>query len=208
MITASLLRSLQPKLAPNAAETVSRHLRAAADRFSINTRRRVAHFLAQLAQESGFRPVAENLNYSAEGLRRTWPHIFTPQLAKECQGDPVRIANTAYQSSTLGPRLGNTQPGDGFRFRGRGFIQITGRANYTKYGQVISHDIVGNPELALQEDVSALIAAAFWHENGLNQLADRGGIDKVEAITRKVNGGTHGLDARRRYYLLAEQALG
>jgi len=139
---------------------------------------------------------------------KTWPKVFTEQLARECQKNPERIANTAYQSATLGPRLGNTMPGDGFRFRGRGFIQITGRSNYTKYSKLIEHNIVDNPDLALKPEVSALIAAAFWRETGCNRIADTGGHDAVEAITRKVNGGTHGLDERCRYFLLAEQALG
>ncbi|WNG17650.1 glycoside hydrolase family 19 protein [Cystobacter fuscus] len=203
MISAPILRILHPKLESNAAELVAQNLQTAARRFEINTQRRVAHFLAQLAHESGFRPLAENLNYSAEGLRKTWPRVFTEQLALECQRNPERIANLAY-----GHRLGNTQPEDGFKFRGRGFIQITGRNNYTRYGALIRQDIVNNPDLALQVDVSSLIAAAFWLENGLNQLADEGGIEVVEAITKKVNGGTLGLDERRRYFLLAEQALG
>ncbi|RKH68288.1 glycoside hydrolase family 19 protein [Corallococcus llansteffanensis] len=207
MITRQLLCTLQPKLDPNDAETVARHLQAAATRFEINSRSRVAHFLAQLAHESGFRPVEENLNYSAEGLRRTWPTIFTEQLALESMRNPERIANTAYQSTRLGPRLGNTEPGDGFRFRGRGFIQITGRSNYKKYGELIGHNIVDNPDLALLVDVSSLVAAAFWHENGLNRLADRAGFEAVEAITKKINGGKHGLEERWRHFQLAAKAL-
>lgn len=208
MITAQLLRSLSPKLDASSAEAVAPHLQIAAEQFEINTSRRMAHFLAQLAHESGFRPVAENLNYSAEGLRKTWPKVFTEQLALECQRNPERIANLAYQSSTLGPRLGNTQPGDGFKFRGRGFIQITGRGNYTRYGELIHHDLTGNPDLALQADVSALVAAAFWKDNGLNRLADTGDSEVVHAITQRVNGGTNGLDERIRYFQLAAQALG
>jgi putative chitinase len=208
MLNAQVLRALQPKLKPQAAELVAQNLQAAAARFDINTPRRLAHFIAQLAHESGFQPVAENLNYSAEGLRKTWPKVFNEQLARECQKDPERIANLAYQSPTLGPRLGNTMPGDGFRFRGRGFIQITGRGNYTRYGELIQRNIVDHPDLALQVDVSALIAAAFWRENGCNRLADSGGVEAVEAITRKVNGGTHGLQERCRYFQLAEQTIG
>jgi putative chitinase len=84
MLTAQILRTLQPKLDPATAETVARSLLAAADRFEINTRRRMAHFIAQLAHESGFRPVAENLNYSAEGLRRTWPGIALSACKARC----------------------------------------------------------------------------------------------------------------------------
>lgn len=208
MLNEQLLRTLQPKLDPTDAEFAARNLQAAAARFEISTPRRMAHFIAQLAHESGFRPVAENLNYSAERLRQTWPRVFTEQLALECQRKPEKIANLAYQSPTLGRRLGNTQPGDGYRFRGRGFIQITGRGNYTKYSDLIQYNIVDSPDLALRVDVSALIAAAFWRENGCNGLADRGGLEAVEAITRRVNGGTHGLDERCRYYQLAEKALG
>jgi putative chitinase len=204
MITAQLIRSLQPKLDPKVAETVAQSLQAAATRFDITNKHRVAHFLAQLAHESGFRPVSEDLHYSAERLRALWPKRFTEQLALECQRNPERIANTAY-----GTRLGNTQPGDGYRFRGRGFIQLTGRDNYTKYGQMIGKDLVGNPDLALQVEVSALVAAAMWRDKGCNQDADKGEADEVvEAITQKVNGGKNGLEERREYFHRAQQALG
>jgi putative chitinase len=208
VITAQLLRALQPNLDPAAAEAIARNLQAAANKFEINTPRRLAHFVAQLAQESGFQPIMENLNYSAENLMTLWPKVFTEQLARECQGNPEKIANAVYQNPTAGPRLGNVMPGDGFRFLGRGLIPLTGRNSYMKYSEIIERDIADAPELLLKSEVSALAAAAFWRETGCNSLADIGGIEVIEAITRKVAGGTHGLDKRRRYFQLAEQALG
>lgn len=204
MITSQVLRFLVESESKKLkdADIIAQHLQAAATKFEINTKRRVAHFLAQLAHESGFRPVEENLNYSAEGLCKVWPKRFTPQLAVDCARKPERIADIVYQG-----RLGNTEPGDGFKYRGRGFIQITGRDNYTKYSNVIGHDILENPELALQYEVSSLIAAAFWRENRCNPLADEGDIAMVKAITLKVNGGVHGLSERGQYFLKAQEAL-
>jgi putative chitinase len=204
MITAQVLRLLVDSESKKLkeADLVAQHLQAAATKFEINTPLRVAHFLAQLAHESGFRPVEENLNYSAEGLCKVWPKRFTPQFAIECARKPERIAEVVYQG-----RLGNTAPGDGFKYRGRGFIQITGRDNYKKYSALIGHDILNSPELALRHEVSALIAAAFWSENRCNQLADTGDIAMVKAITLKVNGGLHGIAERSQYFLKAWEAL-
>ena len=204
MITPQVLRFLVESKSKKLkdADIIAQHLQAAATKFEINTNRRVAHFLAQLAHESGFCPVEENLNYSAEGLFKIWPKRFTPQLAVECARRPERIADIVYQG-----RLGNTEPGDGFKYRGRGFIQITGRDNYKKYSGLIGHDILNNPELSLRYEVSALIAAAFWKENRCNQLADEGEIAMVKAITLKVNGGLHGLAERGQYFLKAQEAL-
>lgn len=204
MITPRLLRSLMESESHPVkdAEAVAIHLQAAATRFEINNARRVAHFLAQLAHESGFRAVEENLGYSAERLRALWPQRFTPESAVACERKPERIAEVVYQG-----RFGNTQPGDGFRFRGRGFIQITGRENYVKYGGTVGHDLVTHPELAAQYEVGALIAAAFWHENHCNALADQGDVEMVKPITLKVNGGINGLAERTRYFVKAKEAL-
>lgn len=205
MITAQVLRFLvetdNKKLKD--ADLIAQQLQAAATKFEINTQRRVAHFLAQMAHESGFRPVEENLNYSAEALCRVWPKRFNPELAAECARKPERIAEVVYHG-----RMGNTDPGDGFKYRGRGFIQITGRDNYTKYSKLTGHDILNRPELALDYEVSALVAAAFWQENRCNALADEGDVSMVKAITLKVNGGQHGLTERIQYFLKAQEALG
>jgi putative chitinase len=104
--------------------------------------------------------------------------------------------------------LGNTQPGDGPRYRGRGFIQITGRANYTKAGQALGLDLVNHPQLAETPEVGARIAAWFWHSHGLNALADRADDAAFQTITRRINGGLNGLDDRRAYYARARSVLG
>ncbi len=101
--------------------------------------------------------------------------------------------------------LGNTQPGDGPRYKGRGLIQLTGRANYTHYGQVLGLDLVGNPDLAAAPPTALDIACEYWREHGLNQFADQ---DDIETITRRINGGLNGIDSRRLYLALAQAALG
>jgi predicted chitinase len=101
--------------------------------------------------------------------------------------------------------LGNTQPGDGFRYRGRGPIQITGRANYKKYGDLLSVDLVGNPDLAAQPEYAFQTAGLFWRMRGLNELAD---AEDFTTITKRINGGLTGLAERRRHYEVAKKALG
>ncbi|NJO16601.1 MAG: glycoside hydrolase family 19 protein [Thioploca sp.] len=140
-------------------------------KYEINTPLRVAHFLAQLAHESG------SLNYVRE------------------------IANgTAYEGRK---DLGNTEPGDGPRFKGRGLIQLTGRANYKKYGDSINADLVSNPENLENPDLATDVAGWFWNERKLNPLADQ---DDIEGITRKINGGTNGLKDREEYLKKAKNA--
>lgn len=152
-------------------------LSAALERFAINTPERVAAFLAQVAHESG-------------GLR--W--------VRELWGP------TAAQRGYEGRHdLGNTQPSDGERFKGRGLIQITGRANYRRCGEALGLPLLGRPELLEEPQHAAMSAAWFWAANGLNSLADAG---EFEAITRRINGGTNGAAERREYYRLAQAHLG
>ena len=157
---------------------------------------RRAHFFAQLAHESaGFKHLAENLNYSAPALVRTWPTRFDVETAEAYARQPERIANKVYAS-----RLGNggESSGDGWRYRGRGYIQITGRANYAEYSQKLYGDdrLVREPEMAAQPEVAARIARAYWDAKGLDALADR---DDIVAITKRINGGANGLPDRRRW---------
>lgn len=162
--------------------------------FGLDTPLRRAHFMAQLAHESaGFKRLVENLNYSAEALLRTWPSRFTPESAKACARQPEKIANTVYAG-----RLGNDQPGDGWRYRGRGYIQLTGKANYAEFSQRVFGDdrLVHDPHQAAEPAVAMRIAGAYWVAKGLNTLAD---LDDLEAITRRINGGLHGLADRRRW---------
>lgn len=173
------------------AEVIAPALSAAAADAEISTPRRLAHWLGQLAVESaGFNRMTENLNYSAERLCAVWPGRFPTTLAAQpFAHNPDALANRVY-----GGRLGNTEPGDGARYKGRGFIQITGRANYAKFGELTGLDLVTHPDLAIMPDAAARIAAAFWTAHGLNAMAD---ADNIEGITRAINGGQNGLADRK-----------
>jgi putative chitinase len=174
----------------------------AAAEWHIDTPKRLAHWLGQLSIESrGFTRFVENLNYSAERLMAVWPHRFPDlALARRYEHRPDALANFVYAG-----RLGNTHADDGSMFRGRGLIQLTGRANYRRYGDLLGLDLIANPARAAEPDVAPRLAAAFWSEHGLNPLAD---ADDVRAITRAINGGEVGLEARAEAVRLAKSILG
>lgn len=165
-----------------------------AAKFNITTNLRLAHFLAQCAHESGgFKAVTENLNYSADGLLKIFPKYFTNKLNESYARNPEKIASRVYAS-----RMGNGDElsKDGFKFRGRGYIQLTGKDNYTKFTQFIGEDCVANPDLVATKYPLAS-AAFFFNSNGLWALCDKGAdTAAVTAVTKRVNGGTHGLDDR------------
>ena len=154
--------------------------------------RRAACFLATCAVESKFTKLVENMNYSAKRLSEVWPKRFRGEdgkpnnLALKIANNPEAIANVVYAN-----RMGNGpgETGDGWRFRGRGFIPLTGRYNYRLYGEYLGIDLENNPELAEKEEIAAEIAAEFWHRSDLNEAAD---VLDLVAIRRKVNGGLIG----------------
>lgn len=187
MITAAKLRAFAPAADLNLASILDRECKA----FGITTPRRVAHFLGQISHESaGFKHVEENLNYSALRLCQVWPSRFpNAAAAASCARNPEALANNVY-----GGRMGNTKPGDGWLFRGRGYIQLTGRENYTKFAKITGLDLVNNPDLAAQPGAAVRIAAAYWADRGCNELADK---DDISTITRKINGGQNGMIDRR-----------
>ncbi|GGJ19586.1 glycoside hydrolase family 19 protein [Deinococcus roseus] len=190
MITKALIQALNPNL--KQPDVTAAKLQHAADQYGINTTLRLAHWLAQLTAESGLVPQEENLNYSAKRLCQVWPSRFPSlQAAQSCAMNPQALGNTVY-----GGRMGNTQPGDGFKYRGRGFIQLTGRSNYTRYSQLTGFDLVNDPDLLLQIGVSAQTAAAFWQDHHINAMADR---NDLQAVTRAINGGLIGLPSRQAY---------
>lgn len=155
---------------------------------------RLPYFMAQAAHEcAGFTRFVENLNYSAEGLRKTWPSRFNRATAEAFARKPESIANYVYAN-----RLGNGTElsGDGWRFRGRGIFQLTGRDNYRKYGQLIGIDLEGQPELAEDPTVAVRVAVMYWVQNRLNIFADH---DDLFSITRAINGGLNGLEDRREW---------
>ena len=186
-------------------------LNEAMARFEINTPARIAAFLAQTAHESGeFRRLVENLNYSAAGLCKTWPNRFASlDVAKPYERNPEVLANYVYAK-----RLGNGDvgSGDGWRFRGRGLIQLTGRGNYRSCGLAVTLPLETQPERLETPEAAALAAAQFWQSRGLNHLADDSNDDNDDedfvTITKIINGGTAGLTSRRTYWTRAKAALG
>lgn len=201
-ITHQQLLQILPNAGPVAGVFVSA-LNDAMARFKIEGRKRVAAFLAQVGYESGqLRTLVENLNYSAEGLIRTWPKRFNLMTAAAVARKPEQIANIVYAS-----RLGNGSAvtGDGWRYRGRGLIQVTGLANYQACGSALSLDLLARPELLEQPEYAALSAAWFWSSNGLNELADAG---RFEAITQRINGGLNGQSDRLKLWMKALALLG
>lgn len=187
------------KLRGHIPDVVIAQIPDTASKFNINTPLRLAHFLAQCGHESGgFKVTSENLNYSAKGLMGIFKKYFpTAQLAESYQRQPQKIANKVYANRMDN---GSEASGDGFKFRGRGYIQLTGRANYTAFGKAINEDIANNPDL-VSGKYALLSAAWFWSKNGLNTLADNGASDQVvTSITKRVNGGTIGLPDRIKHF--------
>ena len=170
-----------------------------ASRFELNTPLRLAHFLAQCGHESGgFKATQENLNYSASGLKGIFSKYFKEAgLAEQYQRNPQKIASRVY-----GGRMGNgpESTGEGFKFRGRGYIQLTGKDNYTAFGRAINEDMTANPD-KVATHYALLSAAWFFTKNGLHKMADGGATDAVVTqITKRVNGGTIGLPDRIKHF--------
>lgn len=169
-----------------------------AAKFNITTPLRLAHFLAQCGHESGgFRAVSENLNYSAKGLVGTFPKYFNSTTAAQYERKPELIASRVYAS-----RMGNGDEStkEGYKFRGRGYIQLTGKSNYTNFAKFIGEDTVGNPDLVATKYPLAS-AAFFFDSNKLWAICDKGAdTATVTAVTKRVNGGTIGLDDRIKHF--------
>lgn len=180
MINQEQLHRIMPHLREARAMEFLPHLNQALRNYGVDTMLRTAAFLAQLAHESA------ELKYMEE--------IWGPTDAQR-RYEPV---------SSLATRLGNTQVGDGKRFKGRGPIQITGRANYSRYGQLLAFDLIATPELAAKPEVGFSVAGLFWASNKLNEKAD---IEDFIGITKRINGGINGLEERQRYYALAKAVL-
>ena len=205
-VTQQLLLQILPNAGPVASVFVSA-LNDAMARFKIEGRLRVAAFLAQVGHESGqLRTLVENLNYSAEGLVRTWPKRFNLVTASAAARKPERIANIVYAS-----RMGNglAATGDGWRYRGRGLIQVTGRVNYQACGTALGLDLINHPGLLEQPEHAAMSAAWFWATNGLNSLADAGDIQSIGSIinTGKRGKVPHGAEERKALFHFALEKL-
>ena len=161
--------------------------------YGINSTNRAAMFLAQCGHESNdFAVLQENLNYRAESLLRTWPSRFTKNEATEYARRPEKIANRVYAN-----RMGNgdEQSGDGWKFHGRGIVQITGKENYTITSKALFDDtrLLSTPDLLLEKEYAAESALNFWKQHSLNDLADN---QDVKSVTKRINGGTLGFDDR------------
>ncbi len=170
---------------------VIEQLPAVISKYSINTPIRLSHFLSQCYHESNnFQVVFENLNYSKDGLLKIFPKYFTELTALQYAKKPEKIANKVYAN-----RMGNGDElsGDGYKYRGRGYIQCTGKNNYTIFDKEVDDDIINNPDL-IATKYPLLSGGWFWNTNNLNPIADGGGDDIVIMKVRKrVNGGTIGL---------------
>jgi len=187
------------KLKGHVPDAVIAQIPSVMSTFKIDTALRLSHFLAQCGHESaGFKAIQENLNYGAKGLLGIFKKYFpTEAKALLYERKPEKIANLVY-----GGRMGNGDEasGDGYKFRGRGYIQLTGKSNYTAFGKAINEDIAANPDLVATK-YPLLSAAWFWSSNSLNALADKGADDaSVTAITKRVNGGTIGLPDRIKHF--------
>ncbi len=173
--------------------------------YEINTPLRMAHFLAQTSHESGgFRLLEENLNYSADGLNKIFPKYFknAGRDAQAYHRQPEKIANVVYSS-----RMGNgpESSGDGWKFRGRGLIQLTGRSNYTSFAETLEMGLDEAVEYLKTPEGAIESAAWFWANNGCNELAD---TDDVAKVTKRVNGGTIGLADREHHAEVFKELLG
>ena len=201
-ITVAQLRAIVPTLTPAKATQCLPALLQTMSEFGIDTHQRAAAFIAQTAHESGgFSALVENLNYSPQALTKTWPAHFSGATAAQYAFKPEKIANKAYAN-----RLGNggEASGDGWRYRGRGVVQITGKTNYQACGQGLGLPLVSSPEL-LEVALNAFRSAGwYWKSRKCNMYAGNG--DFV-GLTMAINGGTNGLEDRKAYYLRAIAAL-
>ena len=186
------------KLKGHIPDSVISQIPDTAEKFGITTNLRLAHFLSQCGHESGgFKAVSENLNYSADGLVKIFGKYFNSTTATGYARNPEKIASRVYAS-----RMGNGDESskEGFKFRGRGFIQLTGKENYTKFGKFIGEDIASNPDLVATKYPLAS-AAFFFNSNNLWAICDKGAdTATVTAVTKRVNGGVIGLDDRIKHF--------
>jgi putative chitinase len=204
MITLDILKAICPKTKPAILEKYVEPINTVGEYYEMfENPRRIAGFLAQIAHESGgFTAIKENLNYSAKGLMTTFKKYFPDEAtAKQYEKKPEKIANRVYANRM---KNGPEESGDGYRFCGRGLIQLTGRDNYTKFAQALDMSIEDTIAY-LETPNGALVSAAwFWDNNKLNQYCDR---DDFVTLTKRINGGTIGLEDRKHHYQIALNLL-
>jgi len=184
------------KLKGHIPDSVIAQIPETASKFKIDTALKLAHFLAQCGHESGgFKVVNENLNYSADGLKKIFPKYFPGNLSESYARNPEKIASKVY-----GGRMGNggEDTKEGFKFRGRGYIQLTGKDNYTAFGKAINEDVISNPDLVATK-YPLLSAAWFFSKNCIHKCVDASDAC-VTSVTKCVNGGTIGLPDRLKHF--------
>ena len=177
------------------AQVICETLNSVFQHYDISTPERQAAFIAQCGHESdGFKFMEENLNYRAESLIKTWPRHFNEENAAKYAHNPERIANRVY-----GGRMGNgpEESGDGYAYRGRGYLQLTGKSNYEAAANALQIDLVSNPEIVGTPEGAVATAGWFWDKHDLNKHADTGDI---VGMTKIINGGTIGLENRQARY--------
>lgn len=205
MITLEVLKQICPKTKESVLKKYALSLHETAEYYDMYVnKKRAAAFIAQVAHESGgFNFVKENLNYSAKGLMTTFKKYFPNEaLAKQYERQPEKIANRVYAN-----RMGNGDEasGDGYKFCGRGLIQLTGRNNYTKFSQDLGISLDETVKYLETPEGAVSSAGWFWDQNNLNQWCDK---DDFITLTKRINGGTIGLEDRKHHYEIALKALG
>lgn len=203
MITEEQIKDIFPNAKDEIVEALVLSQDMLAEKYGIDTPLRMAHFLGQTALESGgFRLIEENLNYSSDRLKVVFPKYFRNIDARSYHRQPEKIANLVY-----GNRMGNGDEysGDGYRFRGRGLIQLTGRNNYTAFAEDNGITVEEAAEFLTTPAGAIESAGWFWYKNDLNDLADN---DDIRAVTKRINGGHHGLPERTKYTNYFKEVLG
>lgn len=203
MITLELLQQLFPRTRVDVLERYVDPLINICEKYEINTPERVAMFLAQIGHESaGLSVVQENLNYRADRLAVVFPKYFRDVNPNDYARNPEKIANRVYAN-----RMGNgpESSGDGYRYSGKGLVQLTGKSNYSAFADYVGMDLDEVIEYLITPEGATESAAWFWTTNNLNQWADN---QDILTVTRKINGGTHGLEDRTRLFNLGMSLLG
>lgn len=205
VLSGSQLKKMMPEVKQRYVDQYIDAVNCCLVKYQISTPLRVAHFIAQIGHESAsLQHSSENLNYSAKALRAVFGKYFsTRALAEKYARQPEKIASRVYAN-----RMGNGDEasGDGWRYRGRGLIQLTGKKNYQQYADSVGVDLVGQPDLVADDPVLAVDAAGwYWDARGLNTYADK---DDLKQVTRSINGGYHGFDDRQSRLKRARKVLG
>ncbi|MFD2292810.1 glycoside hydrolase family 19 protein [Mariniflexile gromovii] len=195
MISTDQMKTIIPRMNWDKAQSYVPYISTVLPNFGIDTPLRKAHFLSQVSHESGgLKYSEENLNYSVQGLRSVFGKYFkTNEIAEQYARKPEKIANRVYAN-----RMGNgdEQSGDGWKYRGRGLIQLTGKDNYRSFSNDHGIDCVNNPDLILDPEVALKSACWFWKKRNINAYAD---ADDIHMVTKRINGGTNGLQDRQQY---------